>query len=125
MSYRVITESTTVVYDCKHTRVYRRGLAPKIGESVICIRCNSARIVEFIGLDYKVKCSNCTWARVTGPARLTAECQASKHHSKRPDHEVIMYRGPEEIRRWKPQAETIFAKSLLGKTVVDLDLPPF
>lgn len=115
-----------IEFDCKHRREFpAKGNIPVPGEEMYCLRCRAAvKVVQQLE-EYRVRCSDCTYSRPFGAARLQSEIAASKHHNRFPYHEVKLWLGARTVRTWKRNEDHLFTKSLPRKRVSDLDLPPF
>lgn len=112
-------------FDCHHKRSFERSKCPKVNERMYCLTCRQEVTVLQIVDEYRVRCEDCTYSRPFGANRLQAEIKASRHHNRFPYHEVSLYLGTQKIHEWPKNEQHLFAKSLPGKRVSDVDLPPF
>lgn len=125
VTYKKTATSTTVQYSCDHFRIYPIEHCPDVGESVVCLRCNKMVEIAKTRLDYRTRCLMCSHSRNHGPARLTAERAASRHHKRYPTHHLVMEYAGEVVHHWRPQQPKLFTKALPGRGAETLDLPPF
>lgn len=114
-----------VEFSCHHKRSFERKRIPPRGEVMYCLTCRQEVVVVGTIDEYRIRCNDCTYSRPYGANKLQAEIQGSKHHNRYPYHEVILIHGTQEIHKWPKNEQHLFAKSLQGKRVSDLDLPPF
>lgn len=88
-----------IEFDCRHTRVFPDP-APKVGDTLWCLRCNKdVRVVRGTN-EYRIRCQNCIYSRPFGTARLNAEIAAAKHRMSHTEHVVHLYNGTEFLRRF-------------------------
>lgn len=87
-------ELKTVVLSCLHTLQFESPY-PRIGEYVLCVRCDAYRRAVVPPDSYRVECKDCTRAPRTdfGRALITAEIAADKHARKLPGHRVRVLNG--------------------------------
>lgn len=115
-----------VEFACRHRREFpAKGNVPQKGDAIYCLRCRAETTVIKHLEEYRVRCSDCRYSRPFGAAKTRAEIAASKHHNRYPYHEVKLWLGARTVHVWKKNEQHLFAKSLPGKHVSDLDLPPF
>jgi hypothetical protein len=87
-----------VVLSCLHTILFEKP-APRIGEYVLCVRCDAYKRAVVPPDSYRVTCRDCTRApaRSYGSAKLRAEIDADKHARKLPGHRVIVLNGERHV----------------------------
>lgn len=84
----------TVIMSCLHTAQFQRP-APRIGEYLLCTRCDAYRRTVVPPDSFRVECKECvrTPRRDYGRASLRAEIDADKHARKNPGHRVRVLNG--------------------------------
>lgn len=117
-----LADFITVQMECFHLRERKRKDAPPVGELMWCLRCHKDKVVTAHVEQYRLKCFTCRYGRLVGTRRSGAGYQGTKHWRKNPTHDLRMFVGTEEVRRWQPQEEKIFTISLPPGAV---DTPPF
>lgn len=124
-------ERTVVVtFDCRHTRDFKFMYVPEPNTMLWCLKCHAMAFVTGWKDEYRVKCDGCRFSRRSGQARLTADRIAGRHHRLNPQHEVSVWYGTEVQHTWRVAIESIlergeFTKSLHGRAVENVELPPF
>jgi hypothetical protein len=115
-----------VEFACHHRREFRvtDGI-PQVGEKLICLQCRKGTKVVRHYEEFRIRCSNCRYGRAFGLNRLQAEIAASKHHNRNPHHMVSLWLGAQKIRKWPPNEQQLFTKTLPRNAVDNIDVPPF
>lgn len=111
-----------VQMECFHIRERKRVDAPEIGQPMWCLRCHKDKAVTAHVEQFRLKCLSCRYGRLAGTRRSGAGYTGTKHWRKNPTHDLRMYVGTQEVRRWQPQTEELFTISLQSE---GLDTPPF
>lgn len=115
---------------CHHTRSVpiERTKEWIAGTEIWCFKCQENRAILHYVLEFAYKCLNCRSARTFGAARLNMEIAASRHHRRMPHHEVVGFKGDEELHRWRKQTKTDSIPELRDagyKTDIASEVPPF
>lgn len=97
-----------VLLNCGHTVAFTIH-APKMGEEIWCIRCREYSTVAHRNGEYRMRCTQCNYARRTGVARFAAETYAITH-SRRTAHKVDVYLG-----------DTLFSEFHFGGSTLALE----
>lgn len=87
-----VTKVKRVHLDCGHPRSYMEP-APVVGDEVFCVRCDKMATVETAPDEWQVRCRDCTYSRMFGAAKLTAEMCATRHWNKYRHHVVDVLNG--------------------------------
>lgn len=111
-----------VQMECFHVRERRRNASPAVGELMWCLRCHKDKTVTSHIEQFRLKCMSCRFGKLGGTRRSGAGYIGTKHWRKNPTHDLRMYVGTQEVRRWQPQAEELFTVSLPPGV---LEPPPF
>jgi|SRR3954453_20025441 hypothetical protein len=86
-----------VTFDCLHSAMFPTPL-PRLGESVLCTRCNKPVKVITAPHDYRWYCDTCKAGRQYGAAFVTMETKAATHALRRVGHRVILRDGDDDLR---------------------------
>lgn len=111
-----------VQMECFHIRERKRKEAPAVDELMWCLRCHKDKRVTAHVEQYRLKCESCRYGRLAGTRIAGAGYTGTKHWRKNPTHDLRMYVGTREVRRWQPQTEELFTVSLPPGV---LEPPPF
>jgi len=86
----------TVTLECHHIATFSDAGPPILGDTIYCVRCQAMREVTEAPPEYRIRCLRCTFTRMLGPMRLTAEVKAAGH-VRRKAHPVAIYNGHKRI----------------------------
>lgn len=98
ITFMTNNELITVVLSCLHTIQFERP-APRVGEYVLCVRCDAYKRSIVPPDSFRIVCRDCTRfpQRDYGRASLRVEIDADKHARKFPGHRVRVLNGEREV----------------------------
>lgn len=108
-----------VVLSCLHTVTFSAPY-PKVGEYVLCMRCDAYRRAAALPDSYRIECRDCTNVATRGSRTefggntIAAEIAADRHARRKPGHRVMVLNGDALVSERMSEADPSL-----------LDAPPF
>ncbi len=86
-----------ITFDCGH-KWHFSSPWPKLGDTLWCMSCRRERRVISAPDEWKIRCTNCTYNRGFGAAKINSEIAIGKHRRNHPGHIVKQFNGRELVR---------------------------
>jgi hypothetical protein len=85
-------ERHLITMECLHTTFFRAP-APKIGDTIWCLRCRKETVVRYAPNEWRIRCRECIYSRSFGADQASAQLSIGRHRRKFPTHAVRLING--------------------------------
>lgn len=111
MTIRDDSVTFIITFACHHVRIFPEP-APKVGEILWCVKCNSDVRVKSAPAEFRIRCRDCMYAPAGyGTAQVNAEIAAAKHRMRKPGHVIDIVNGREVVRTFGERDQTVIPMS--------------